>query len=283
MKNKRKNAPKPPLTRLDKSIYYAGLFLAGILMIGVLPLCFDMLGRWVAFRDPEVAASTQHISAIFFLMPFILYTGASAFCVIESGLSDRVPIFGNRKIAYGHAPWAANIYPLTDARRKLLRVNPSQKQLRRFWTTVWAVGLLLCLLLTPLGFFGRDCLNRDGSITSFSALNRSYGEAYSGNDFSHLTIRTIRDVKSTFQKYRSYGILIEMNDGRRFFFSDRDFRGTGTEQTALSLESMAALKSRFPIECITIEGKSHVNDVAAALGLDAAEKEALLHLFEIGK
>ena len=98
----RRRSLRPPLSLLDKSIYWAG-FLVSLVFAGALYIFILRLLDIIAFRDPSVIAYKSHGTHLF-TIPFLLYLGLSPFIFILFSLESRKPIFGSRKIRYGETP-----------------------------------------------------------------------------------------------------------------------------------------------------------------------------------
>lgn len=82
-KAKKKNRScRPPLSLLDKSIYWLGLLLSVIFAL-LFVFCFEDITNAIAFRDSLVVAYNSHASFLF-VMPLLLYVEISAlvFCIM---------------------------------------------------------------------------------------------------------------------------------------------------------------------------------------------------------
>ena len=69
----RRRSLRPPLSLLDKSIYWAG-FLVSLVFAGALYIFIFRLLDIIAFRDPSVIAYKSHGTHLF-TIPFLLYLG----------------------------------------------------------------------------------------------------------------------------------------------------------------------------------------------------------------
>lgn len=278
MKHKKKNAArKPPLSFIDKFIYYlliVGSFIASLLCV----FLWDDLRDVIAFQDNSVIAYHEHSSALLFilLMGYLEISGIVYFMV---QLSNKKPIFGNSRIRYGEVPWDKNCYPLFDSRRKLVIVKVSERRFQRHMRIVWGIGLLIALLFSLFSFCGRDCLCRDNSIVSYNSVNRQTGNHYSEKDYSHLTLYT--EYISIYRggSYWEYGFSIEMNDGRRFSFSNRDFDWREPRYQDNCLETMLEIRELFTPESISIKGEKNIGKVVDYLGLNSEQAQLLHNLF----
>ena len=184
----RRRSLRPPLSLLDKSIYWAG-FLVSLVFAGALYIFIFRLLDIIAFRDPSVIAYKSHGTHLF-TIPFLLYLGSSPFIFIFFSLESRKPIFGSRKIRYGETPWEKDCFPIFDPRRNRVHILPSQKALRRRIALSWLIALLFTSLIAFFGLFGRVCLTQEHHIISYNAVNQESSVSYTPEDYSHLTLQT---------------------------------------------------------------------------------------------
>lgn len=277
-KSKKKNrSRRPPLSFLDKGIYWVGLILSFILSL-LFVFCFKDITGVIAFQDSSVVAYNSHASFLF-VMPLPLYVEVSAMVFCFTALERKKPVFGNRKIQYGEAPWAKDCFPLFDSRRKSIYVRPSEKRFRRHMMIVWTVGLFLCSLFAPFGFFGRDCLTRNNSIITYNVLNQEDSTAYTTDDYSHLTIQAKHVSGYRSADYWKYELSIRMKDGKSFTFSNRDFDWREPHYQERCLNQMLDIKAFFPPDSITIEGEHNIEKVADYIGMNDEQNQLLQELF----
>lgn len=274
-KDRRKR--RPPLSLLDKSIYWLGLFLSFILSL-LFVYCLGSITDIIAFQDSSVVAYNSHVSFLFG-MPVVLYVETSAFVFCIAALEGKKPIFGNKKIQYGETPWAKDWFPLFDSRRKQIYIKPSKKQFRRHMIIIWFVGLLLCSLFVPLGFFGRDCLTYNNSIITYNLLNQEELAPYTPEDYSHLNIQARYVVGYRMSDYWEYEITIGMKDGKSFTFSSGDFNRREPNYQERCLNKMLDIKTFFTPDAITIKGEHNIDEVADYLGMNDEQKQLLQELF----
>lgn len=277
-KSKRKNIHRrPPLSLLDKAIYWVAFFLSFFaLLFSVYAL--DTIRTLIAFRDAATIAHVERASS-FLALFLLIYIEISLFVYLYCALKQKNAIWGNSKIQYGKEPWDKNYFPLLDRRRRAVPSNPTAKSRRRTMLGLWCTGLFFCLLLFSFSLFGRDCMHKDNSITSYSAINR-ISSTYLEEDFAHLTLQTKYVSGYRISSYWVYEIKIEMSDGQRFSFSNRDFYWRQSNRKDLCLEKMVEIKALFSPDQITIKGADDVDKVAAYISLDESQTQRLHQLFE---
>ncbi len=280
-KSKKKNLSRtPPLSTIDKCVYFV-LFVSLIFLFSLYVYGLYDLRQFLAFRDPNMLASSEHWDFLFCL-PFMMFVTISVGVFLSAHYGNRTPIFGNAKIKYGEQPWAKDCFPLFDPRRKKGTVRPSAKKRRKTLIAVWCAVAFLLLLLVPFGLFGRDCLYRDLSVNSFNTVNRIEGRTYTQEKFAHLTVQTnfSSNYRSFYRKWR-YEVGIEMSDGKVFWFSSKDFDRRDENRKDTALKTMLEIKSRFSPDQITVKGAEDVDRVAEYLSLNEEQTRLLYELFSL--
>lgn len=277
VKKKKKTSRTPPLSRLDKGLYI-GLIVVTAVCTVVFSFAVEDVRSLIAFRDQNVLASAEH-SSVLLILPLLLYLEISALTFLIGHLSVRTPIFGNKRIPYGCSPWAKDCFPLFDPRRKTVYKRPSARQFHKAMRTVWCVGCIPLLLIAPLGLFGRDCLDRAYNVSSYNVWNQPEAVSYSVEEFARLSVATYYVTHYRGGGYWKYEIGIEMDDGKVFRFSNRDFDWRKENDKDLCLQTMSEIKQRFPADRITVSGAQNVDRVAAFLGLNNDQTRLLHELF----
>jgi len=278
-KTKRKdNKPhlRPPLTFLDKSIYFLGIifsFLGTLLLV----FCFSDVQNMIAFNKPGTVAYTSNASTLF-IFPLVLFLEGSALVVFISGWESKKPIFGSKKYKYGEYPFREDCIPLFRRKKYNLKKPPWEKKFQRQITMVWCIGLFLCACLIPFSLFGRNALYQDNCIEMINMVNQT-SETYTSDDFAHLTIKTKYVSGYRTADYWKYEIIIEMKDGKAFSFSNRDFdwRVSGSKDNCL--DKMLEVKKIFNPDSITIKGANNIGEVSEFLGFDEQQNAKLKLLF----
>ena len=278
-KTKRKDNKRhlrPPLTFLDKSIYF---FCIIVSFLGALLLafCFDDIQNMIAFSKAETIAYRSNASFLF-VVPFVMFLEISALVVFIVGWESKKPIFGSKKYKYGEYPFREDCIPVFRQKKYNLKKTPSQKKFVRQMTALWCAGLLLFACLVPFSLFGRNALYQDNRIEKINMVNLT-GDTYTTDDFAHLTIKTQYVSGYRTADYWKYEITIEMKDGKDFSFSNRDFDWRVSGAKDICLDKMLEIKSLFDSEMITIKGAKNADNVADYLGLNESQQAKLNELF----
>ena len=267
----------PPLSFLDKSIYWSAMVLLVVLGLGS-PILYEVITDEIVFRDPTVIAYNNDMNG-FLIGPALVYAFITGLICLATALESKRPLFGNRKIRYGQDPWDKECFPLFDPRRKTVPVKASEQGFRRKFRRLWAVGMILCLLLVPLSLFGRDCLTEDNTILSYNVLNMRSSDTYMNDDFSELVIRAKHVNRRYWRGYWKYIIEIEMTDGTSYSFSNLDFDVSLPDAKERILQKMLEIKALFPPESVKIVGTDKLEKVVDDCDFDEEQEEMLRELF----
>ncbi len=272
MATKKKRHLKPPLTFLDKTIYFLCIVLSFLLSL-LLAFALDDIQNAIAFSEIGTIAYSSNGST-FFALPFLCYFEISALVFFIVAWEEKRPIFGSKKYKYCEYPFKEDCAPLFHRKRYNVRISPSRKKWIRQMTILWCTFLILLAALTPLSLFGRDALYQDNHVAKISTLNVTK-DTYSPDDFAHLTIQTQHVVNPKAADYWKYEITIEMKDGQKFTFSNRDFDWRVSGSKDLCLDKMLEIKGLFDADRITVKGSQNKDDVADFLGLNEQQRAKL--------
>lgn len=267
---------RPPLTFLDKSIYFLGIIFSFLCTL-LLAICFDDIRTMIAFNQPETVAYRSNANSLFSL-PFTMFLEISALVVFIVGWESKKPIFGSKKYNYGEYPFREDCFPLFSTKNRNRHKTPSQKKFVRQMIILWCSVLVVFSCLLPFSFFGRDAMYLDNHMEKINIIN-NVSNTYTANDFSKLTIQTEHVSGYRIADYWTYEFIIEMKDGKTFSFSNRDFdrRISGAKDNCL--DKMLEIKSLFNPDLITVKGAKNIREVSEFLGFDEQQEAKLRQLF----
>ncbi len=244
-KKKKNRGPKaPPLSFLDRCIYYLGYFLlfCGLLVFLVSP--FLLFDRY-CFSDPNVIAAAENASCLL-LIPFTLYVILSGFIGLSMCYSDKKPFFGNQNVNYKDPKWK-RVSPLFSKKKVQSHIEqrPSHIRLRKKLWRIWLIGLIIVTILVPFGFFGRQTYDCYGIFHEYNCVNQETA-SYTVDEVESLSISIYKRHKTAI-----HGISLTycMEDGQKFSFDVGDFQGEAAER----LDAMLQMKSAIPAEKISYE------------------------------
>ncbi len=265
----------PPLTRLDKFLYVLGGAIA-VTASGLSFLLLIFVQSRIAFASPTAVASREGAGFLLSL-PFILLIEISAITLLIVGWQTRKPLFGSKKINYGTYPQSADCVPLFRAKGYRQPPSPAKQRLRNRFIAAWCVICLLFACLVPFGLFGRTTLTEDNRIETVNLVNQ-ITKTYTPQDFSHLTLKAFYTHAGKYAS-RDYLMTVEMKDGKRFTFSQSDFRGAGAEVHTVALDKMLEIKALFDPWNVTVENAYWVDQLAEYYDLDTQQTGKLQRLF----
>ena len=278
-KTKRKNNRshlRPPLTFLDKSIYFLCIVFS---FLGALSLVifFDDIQDMIAFDKPQTVAYRTGAGYLFAL-PFMLFLETSALVLFISSWESKKPIFGSKKYKYGEYPFREDCFPLFSSKKRNQHKRPSQKKFVRQMTILWFSVLIVFSCLLPFSLFERYAMYQDNRIEKINLINK-VSDTYTTSDFSKLTIQAKYVSGYKTSDYWKYEITVEMKDGKTFSFSNRDFdlRLSGAKDNCL--DKMLEIKSKFKPDSITVKGSENINEVSAFLKFNEQQQAKLQQLF----
>ncbi len=280
--------PMPPLSPLDRTLYWIGMILAVCVMLSFL-LVSNVLQDRMAFKDPMVIAVTSHSSVLYALLP-MFFLGLPLLGVVGSAYRDKRPLFGNREVQYG-SPEYAEVYPLFTAGKSFRDVCKellSGANISRAAAIVMLVLMVISILLFPLSFYGRDQLYADGSVARYSILNGET-ERYTPSAVAELRLSIDEDIETSMHEpilspadydYTAF-ITLVMVDGEECTFNMLNLRNEGQQDKLSSLQMALRLRALFPPEIITCLNTDLLDSLIREEHLNEQEAELLNILFSI--
>lgn len=271
-RKKKKQNRIPPLSTIDICLYVLGIALL-IVAVGFGGYGLERAGFRIAFRDGLAIAADFRLGVLF-TMPFLLWLVIGVIVVY----SEKQPIFGNKKIKYGQAPWRSDLYPLFDERRKRAYIPPGEREYRRSMKRLFLIGLVLTLCLVPFAFFGRSCLTDAYELVRYNAVNTEVSRCHAADcSEMRLTARYVMTYRGG-SNYWEYHVRLTAPDGSRARFSHQSFDSDRFD-TVDALEELLALKHLLPGDKITVEGADKLDKVIQEQGLNEKEAALLYELF----
>lgn len=278
-KKKKKRQQMPPLSTLDKLIYWVILLLLGIMYL-VLLLGPLYLRDQIAFEDSMVIAKTDNASVFWLAVPWLTFF-LTTFILWWNTYQDRRPIFGRRNFKYGPPAWP-KIYPLFMKNKPYVWISEREKKNRQMTALVLTIILLISFIPFPWALYGRDCLYSDGSIAQYSMFNKQT-EFISG-PIDSAELETYRYSTGKYHKTTHWGVqlILTADSGREYVFKYSDFRNDVQTGTPYWLSAMLLLKRRYDPEIIAYNGTENLEKVIADRGLSYVESQMLYALFDGG-
>ncbi|MCM1364316.1 MAG: hypothetical protein NC122_03865 [Faecalibacterium sp.] len=216
----------PPLSRLDKFIYYF-VTTASIITLWLLTILRIADLKSYFFKSDETLAYSPSLS-IFFNTCFPMFVTVFIIIFMDVFNTRAHPIFGNKKVDYYNTSKYLFTLPMFDKRYKNVK-SKSKKKLSRYSKRFIAITLavmILFIFVSLLGIFGRDELSND-SIKKYNCLNQlkksySYSEVISYSLESNLETSYSRYSSS---RYPNISLTLTLKDGKNMQFDFRHFNG----------------------------------------------------------
>ena len=274
--------PMPPLSVLDHVLYWLAFLVLCFVWFGLI-IGFFMLRKAIAFGDLETLAYHEHASMLWAFLPwFVIFLGTFSPWVMA--YEGRRPIFGLKDWKYGQ-PGYPPVYPLfaKNKHSKLKRKHHGEKSLKTVAPALILVLALLVVCAIPalLSIFGRNCLQKDGTIVEYSVFNTVKRE-FSPQQLQEVRIEAFRYSTGRYGQNKHWGVrmVYATEQGKTYTFDHRDFRKESSSELSYWLVAMMALKDRYDPAIVQYEGIENLQAVIMDRGLSKAEQGLLRQLFE---
>lgn len=219
--SKRKKPKMPPLSVLDKFIYY---FLLIIIIVISYTLC--LIPKWIlcftAFPNTNVLAAAAGSASLIILIP-TLTVFCISFCFWIMGFEEKQPIFGKKGIVYGKQ--TRDIYPLFGQQHKPKSINnlsKNKKMYKRFVFVSLTVILVLSFVIGAFGIYSRYELT-DNSIAKYNCLNHVSYE-YPLNTVTQIEVDAYYHSQYRAGGYYTFSYTVFFNNGKDVQFDYSEFR-----------------------------------------------------------
>ena len=267
----------PPLSFVDKLIYWFLMLLSMVLMLGWFAGTL-LLRDQIAFRDEMVIAVDDHYIIVWALVPCMTFF-IMAFALLEQAYQSRKPIFGVRNFQYGPPKWPKE-YPLFMKNKPPVFISERKQKERKQQAVFLLAVLLISLIPYPRSLFGRDCLNGDGSIVQYNMFNGKAQE-FSPGEIESVQIETHRITIGKRAKSRIWSVrmVFTTDSGKEYSFLARDFRYDSSADIPYWLTAMLQVKRRYDPGIITYSGEEYLEKVVSDKNLTEAETQLLYELF----
>lgn len=262
----------PPLSALDKGIYAAVILLS---IFG--PLCaIYFLAEWIPakiiFSDPSVIAGRNNAAYFSFwvIWCYIMVVGG---VIPALAVEHKQPIFGNKNFKPKAGQGTIEVYPLFS---KAFREHLSDKTKFTIKRTalVFAVILVVCALIVPLGYYSRTTLDQSYEVAAYNCFDMQTHRAPI-EDADYMIIRITGSGRGGAATDRVLAIAFVYGD-REYHFSLGEFEQM---TTAEALEQMLHLKSLLNGR-YEIRGEKWLDRLIAEQDFSAAETILVYELFD---
>lgn len=121
-------AKKPPLSTVDKVIYYFIYLMSFILLFSYLYF-ISFIAEKVAYSDVDIIAFNNDFIYLSSL-PLILLLTCSAVVIVTLGLKNKQPIIGNKKYKAKYNEYTIKVYPVFSAGFKEHYIKKNKQQVK---------------------------------------------------------------------------------------------------------------------------------------------------------
>lgn len=254
---KRKKPKMPPLSVLDKLIYY---FL--FLIIIMISFSFSFIPEWVhnftSFTNNRVFAVATGSSSLFLVIPTLTIFCIS-FCFWIVKFKEKRPIFGKRGIIYGEQ--TRNIYPLFGQQHKPKSINDlskNKKMYKRSVSASLAIILILSFVIGAFGIYSRYELT-DTSIVKYDCLNHVSNQ-YPLNTVTQVEIGAYYRHQVRRIGYYTFSYTFFFNNGKDIQFTYSEFRDLESVKKINSILHAVPKKNSGVQNLDALRREYHFND-----------------------
>ncbi len=275
-KAKKKVHRMPPLSFADRCIYWAAVLII-FAIDGFLVLFPFWNWHRIAFREEAVVAAHMTAGVLWMGIPWFVFM-ITTFILWYLPYEKRIPIFGKRNFKYGPPAWP-KIYPLFMKNKPYVWVSPRAKQERRKKAIALVIFVVISCLPYPLSWNGRVCLEQDGSLCKYNALNIKTRD-YPSGEIESVELRTYRNRQHrSSRRVANVEMILTTEDGNRYEFECDEFSGSYSITRNDWLPAMVELKRRYRPEIITCTDQQLLERVIFDHAMDHRETQMLYELF----
>lgn len=284
MAKKRKPLPLPPLSLLDKLLYFVAILIGTAIPIGCLIGLFALRSR-IALADPALLATAGNgnVYLLYSLVtPFYLLLVVPVLCPIIQLLQRKQPLFGNKRVKYGEFPYK-NVYPLFSPNRPKQQRTPEEAQINLQDTRLLCSFLLAALLLGIVilcTLCSRTTLRQDYSIVSYNGFNH-ITHNYEKADIQALHIESYGLPGANHNFKWTFRLNIQMSDGRTYHLFPGSFHSASGDGIS-ALSDILKFRNSVP-QPVWVTGKENIEDIIYDSDYSAEEAALLYAIFGISQ
>lgn len=277
-KAKKRVHKMPPLSFLDKLIYWTAFLLICAVLIFLVVITFTWRNQ-IAYADNAVIAKTDSISVLWALIPLLTFM-LMAFILWYMPYEARRPIFGRKNFKYGPPAWP-KIYPLFMKNKPYVYESERKKKDRKVIAVILLAVLLISFIPFPWSLYGRSCLKYDGSIVQYNMFN-SQTQMFLSGQVEKVEVETYRYSTGKYAARKHWGVQMRFttDSGKKYTFEFSDFHSDTDTRHAYWLTAMLNVKKRYDPSIVRFNGKEDLNAVVQDKKLTDEETKLLYQLFQ---
>ncbi len=284
---KRNKLKRPPLSFWDKCVYLLLLLVFMAIMGIYLLFAAGVYGTERFFTSREIVAVT--FTGLGWRFPFLFYLLLTFLPLLCFGYEERIPFFRNQDKKYRSGQWK-EVDPIfsKEWREKRRCERPSRIRFRRQLWTIWIVGLLITVLLIPLGLFGRMELDNRNILHRYNFMNQEI-HSYSVDEVEEMSISLylkksvanprLSAIRALSNQYKLC-VYLHLSSGDTVKFDYAQFSGEDREAV---FRQILDLKEQVDPDRIRYNNSRRLEDYIDRRDLSSSEEEILRSIFEIQK
>ncbi len=274
-RKKKHGAQKPPLSRLDKNIYWTLIWLN----VGVAILFWRGFGFWipraVGFSEAGVVACSEQWGWIASLY-VALFLWLTFTMILTKGLDKKQPIFGNKTAKPSALTPMLLVYPIIS---KDFWQKMTKKTKEKMITVGIVLAVLLCIGITILclSFYPRTVLYNDMHMERYDITNQMTDSHHlDAADTIKIAIECHRSGGKSHRVYYDLHLRASFGEESYDFETDEFLEMSDAE----ALRFLISVKERYGTR-VELIGASLADELIDDTGWGSTKKALLHELFDL--
>ena len=241
VKKHRKHKPQPPpLSGLDKFLYFMFVILHLALIVAAAVLFVFLIPSAIAYADESVVAFNNSVGELC-VLPICFFWLISGIALYELGTWLCQPLFGNKNYKSKNDIPVKRVYPLFS-KEFWQKMRKNTRSLLKTAISLYLVIFIICAAFVPFGLCPRYTLDSENRIKEYNAFN-SLTETRTIESAEKLIINISKRSRGRHSITFSYQVQISfIFDDEEYGFKPGSFDNLERKE---ALEYIVYLKSLF--------------------------------------
>ena len=241
VKKHRKHKPQPPpLSGLDKFLYFMLVILHIALIVAAAVLFVFLIPSAIAYADESVVAFNNSVGELC-VLPICFFWLISGIALYELGTWLCQPLFGNKNYKSKNDIPVKRVYPLFS-KEFWQKMRKNTRSLLKTAISLYVVIFIICAAFVPFGLCPRYTLDSENRIKEYNAFN-SLTQTRTIESAEKLIINISRSSVGRYAVTFSYQVQISfVFDDQEYVFKPGNFEKLNRKE---ALEYIVYLKSLF--------------------------------------
>lgn len=170
VKKHRKHKPQPPpLSGLDKFLYFMLVILHLALIVAAAVLFVFLIPSAIAYADESIVAFNNSVGELC-VLPICFFWLISGIALYELGTWLGQPLFGNKNYKSKNDIPVKRVYPLFS-KEFWQKMRKNTRSLMKAAISSYVVVFIICAAFVPFGLCPRYSLDSENRIKEYNAFN----------------------------------------------------------------------------------------------------------------